>query len=373
MKLISVPLSRFEPVLFEEGDREEWNQFTAWVEGADLLQSWEWGELKARSGWKPFRLAILEEGHITAAVSLLKRSLPLPGKSIFYAPRGPLLRQWTEERWDALLQAMKEIAYQERAILIKVDPALEKPEVAQLLRRKGFVFAGSPHGFGGIQPRCVMRLDLSPSPEELMASFKPKWRYNIRLAQRKGVTIKTECHKEDLPTFYRLLMETAERDGFTIRGYRYFEDLWDILVSKRMARLFLAEYQGQAIAGAICFYYGDTCWYTYGASSNQHREKMPNHLLQWTMILWARDHGYHTYDFRGVSPRQLPPEKDPLAGLNRFKEGFGAKLVEYIGEYDLPLSRILYPLWVKGVPLFRKILKKRRKPLQPTSSSEAFE
>ncbi len=348
-------------VLCSAKDRERWNNFTAWAPGADLLQSYEWGDLKARSGWTPIRLALEDRGQIVAAASLLKRPLPLPGKSILYAPRGPLLREWASPILQELAAALRETARSEGAILVKVDPAQTGAETAEVLRQAGFRPAPSASGFGGVQPRCVMVLDLNASRDELFARFKPKWRYNIRLAERKGVTVRSETTRDDLRTFYDLLRVTAERDGFLVRGFSYFEDIWELLVECRMAKLFLAEVEGEAVAGAICFLFGDTCWYTYGASSNAHRERMPNHLMQWTMIQWAQDHGYHTYDFRGVSPRTGAGEEDRLTGLNRFKAGFGAAFVEYIGEFDLSLSPVLYPLWVHGVPLAKRWMRGRRR------------
>jgi lipid II:glycine glycyltransferase (peptidoglycan interpeptide bridge formation enzyme) len=342
-------------------DRDEWNDFAAWCPGSDVLQSWEWGDLKGKGEWTPIRLALKDGGKFVSGMSLLKRDLPIPGKSILYASRGPLLREWTSERLRELLAAAKDVARQHGAILLKVDPALRDEKIAGMLKTEGFVSAGGSDGFGGTQPRCVMTLDLKPSEDELQAAFKPKWRYNIRLAERKGVTVKTDCTKDDLAAFYDLLKVTTERDGFLVRSYAYFEAMWDLLAPQKMGKLFLTFYEGKPLSGAFCTMFGPVFCYTYGASSNEHRDVMPNHLMQWTMIRYARDHGYSVYDFRGVSPRHVDPEHDKLAGLNRFKEGFGAEFVEYIGEFDLPLSSVFYPLWTKGMRMARNIMKKRRK------------
>jgi lipid II:glycine glycyltransferase (peptidoglycan interpeptide bridge formation enzyme) len=334
-----------------------------------VLQSWEWGELKGRGEWTPLRLALKDGKKIVAGMSILKRELPLPGKSFFYAARGPLLREWTPEPLKALLTAAREEAKKHGAILLKVDPALTDEQAAKMLRAEGFIPAGGKDGFGGTQPRCVMTLDLHPSEEELFENFHPKWRYNTRLAERKGVTVHTSCTKDDLPAFYDLLKVTAERDSFLVRSYGYFEDMWDLLVPNRMGKLFLTYVEGKPISGAFCTLFGPVCCYTYGASSNEHRNKMPNHLMQWTMIRWARDHGFTVYDFRGVSPQHADPEHDKLAGLNQFKAGFGAQFVEYIGEYDLPLSKLFYPLWTKGMPMARNVLKRKSKGAQAKEAS----
>ena len=331
-----------------DNEKELWNGFVAGHPTGDLLQSFEWGELKRRSGgWKPIRLAVMEDGRILAAISLLKRKLPKINKSIFYAPRGPVsdLSGQSNESDRALLEGVRERASSEGAILLKIDPPIENKTVIPGLVKRGFVGISDPGGFGGIQPRCVMKLDLTPSIDEILANCKPKWRYNIRLAEKKGVQVRFDCTKADLRTFYSLLTETAKRDRFRIRGFDYYEHMWDTLVEPGYAGLFLTEFEGEAVAGALSFIFGDKCWYTYGASSNRHRNVMPNHLMQWRMIEWAKDAGCVTYDFRGVSPMKDGQGDEHLTGLNRFKEGFGAQYVEYIGEFDLPFSKAWYWAW----------------------------
>jgi lipid II:glycine glycyltransferase (peptidoglycan interpeptide bridge formation enzyme) len=351
-----------------DGEKEKWNEFVASSATGDLLQSFEWGELKHRtSGWRPIRLvAEDEEGKIVGVISILKRALPHVNKSIFYAPRGPVCDFRDFSILDSLFDAVKTLAQRENAILLKIDPpvTIENVQLVSYLDEKGFQRVVDVHGFGGEQPRCVMQLDLTPSIEQIFANFKPKWRYNIRLAEKKGVRVRSECSKDDLKTFYTLLKETAQRDRFLIRGYEYYDALWDILVEGGYGKLFLAEYEGEAIAGAMSFIFGDKCWYIYGASSNRHRNVMPNHLIQWRMIQWAKECGCRIYDFRGVSQRQSGEENDPLQGLNRFKQGFGARFVEYIGEFDLPLSLFWYKLWIVSKPRVMKLLKYfRRKQL----------
>lgn len=341
-----------------DSERELWNKFVAESPTGDLLQSFEWGELKRRSGgWQPIRLAAEVDGRIVAAVSILKRKLPHLNRCIFYAPRGPVCDFSDEQALRALVDAVRGRARCEGAILLKVDPPIESPEAAALLKQFGFVGVADPSGFGGVQPRCVMQLDLGPSMDELLANCKPKWRYNIRLAEKKGVHVSSDCTKDDLRVFYALLRETAERDRFLIRGYDYYGHMWDTLVEPGFAKLFLAEYEGEAIAGALSFIFGDKCWYTYGASSSRHRNVMPNHLLQWRMIEWAKASGCTCYDFRGVSPRREGDSEDQLSGLNRFKAGFGARFVEYIGEFDLPFSRFWYWAWTVGRPRAASLLR----------------
>jgi len=258
-----------------------------------------------------------------------------------------------------LVSAVRELAKSHSAILFKIDPPIpvEDEASASNLMGSGFRPLGDASGFGGTQPKCVMQLDIDKEPDALMAELKPKARYNIRLAERKGVTVRQAVDMGDLRRFYDLLLETASRDKFLVRGYGYFETLWETLAPPGYARLFIAEYKSEPIAGALCFYFGSRCWYTYGASSNSHRNVMPNHLMQWRAIEHARSLGVTIYDFRGVSPRRGPSPDDHLQGLNRFKEGFGARYVEYVGEYDLPFSTAMYWLWSAAVPRAAALLK----------------
>ena len=147
-------------------------------------------------------------------------------------------------------------------------------------------------------------------------------------------------------------METCERDNFLVRPYSYFEELWDYLVEKGYAKLFMAEYEGKYIAGTLVFLFGQKAIYIYGASSNSHRNVMPNYLIQWTMIKWAKANGAKVYDFRGV-PGDLT-EDNPLYGLYRFKKGFNGDYVEFVGEYDLVYSPFFYWLWNTAEPVYQK-------------------
>ena len=166
-----------------------------------------------------------------------------------------------------------------------------------------------------------------------MASFHQKWRYNIRLAVKKGVEVRL-CGKEMVPDFARIMVETGVRDNFATRPPEYFAAMLDNLGDK--CRLYMAFHEGQPIAGTLAIHYGDKVWYLYGASSNEHRNLMPNYLLQWNMIQWAVETGSRVYDFRGVSGDLS--EDNPHYGLYRFKKGFGGDFTEFAGESELRLK-----------------------------------
>jgi len=330
------------------------NHYVASHPAGDVLQTTYWGDLKSHTGWEPFPLAIVSDGQIQASALILKRKLPLPGKSIFYSPRGPLFSNLAA--LEQLIKAGKELAREHGAILWKMDPAIthDNPIWPQIAGKMHAVDTGLD--FDSVQPKFIMELDIRPSLDELLANMKNKTRYNIRYAQRKGVRIVMSKSKLDLEIFYPLLQETAARDGFTIRSFAYFEHLWDCLIASRVAQLFLAFHDNQPLAGAIAFRLGKRAWYVYGASSNTNRNLQASYALQWEMIRWAKGMGCTIYDFRGVSGDMNP--ENPLYGLYRFKEGFGARLVEYVGEHDLALSP-LYHIWYPALNVYNSFTKKK--------------
>ncbi len=330
--------------LLDEREKDRFNGFVSQGAKSHILQSYQWGEVKAGTGWVPLRLVVEDQGEIVAAATILERRVPIIGKKIFYAPRGPVLDYSNRQLFDFVLDEIAKIARQRGAFVFKLDPDIPSSDTSldAYLREKGFQ-SQSNQDFDGIQPRYVFRMDISPDADVLLADMHSKTRYNLRLAQRKGVAIKDNCTRDDLAPFYEILKVTADRDEFLIRSFVYFEMIWDHLIEEGLAKLFMADYEGEYIAGTLAFIFGDKCWYIYGASSNEHRNKMPNYLLQWTMIQWAKENGCTMYDFRGV-PGNLT-EDNPLYGLYRFKKGFGAEYVEFIGEYDLVYSSFWYSLY----------------------------
>lgn len=332
-----------------------------------ILQTREWGEVKRSMGWVPLPIGLFEDGQIKGAILILKRRLPIPGinKSIFYAPRGPVVDINNHVLLDHLFKGVRSIARQHGAIFLKIDPDIEQSEEAfkEYLTSRGFQKTTTAEGFEGVQPTYVFRLDITPDEEQLLEQMAPKTRYNLRLASRKGVVVRESTEKQDLERFYHILLETAERDKFLVRGYRYFEEIRDQLGERDLAKLFMADYQGQDIAGTLAFILGDKAWYIYGASSNEFRNVMPNYLLQWTMIKWAKDNGCTLYDFRGVSGDLS--EDNPLYGLYRFKKGFAATFTEFIGEWDLVYSPLFYWLWARALPVYyravRRVIRWRKK------------
>jgi lipid II:glycine glycyltransferase (peptidoglycan interpeptide bridge formation enzyme) len=188
--------------------------------------------------------------------------------------------------------------------------------------------------------------------------MKSKTRYNVHLAKRRGVKVRLGG-LTDLPIFYDMYVETSSRDEFIIRPFVYYHDAWRTFIEANLAQLFIAEYEAQPLAGLILFCFGKKVWYMYGASSALHRNLMPNHLLQWEAIRWAKAQGYTVYDLWGAP--DVLDKSDPLWGVYKFKEGFGDQFVCHIGAYDYPVSRFLYQLYTVTVPGYLEVLRKRNR------------
>ncbi|RNC28906.1 MAG: Lipid II:glycine glycyltransferase [Candidatus Dichloromethanomonas elyunquensis] len=340
----------------EEKDRAEFNSFISNHPKGHAMQLWEWGDIKGRTGWKPWRMVLEADGKTVGAATILERRLPLIRAPIFYCPRGPVADIDDVEKLKAVLRGISELAKKRKAILLKIDPDI--PAINQSLRMFlqtfGFKQLDKGKNFEGVQPKFVFRLDISPDEDLLLANMHQKTRYNIRLAAKKGVAIRVGT-REDLPEFFRVLKETTERDNFLVRSYSYFEDLYDTLVPAGFGQLFIGEYEGKVIAGTFAFITGDKTWYVYGASANSHRNVMPNYLIQWEMICWAKANGCGLYDFRGVSGDLN--EDNPLYGLYKFKKGFNGEFTEFIGEWDYVYRPFMYTVWKTAEKIYSGRLK----------------
>ena len=353
----------FTTRIIDKKEKEYFNNFIEKHSKGHFLQTWEWGQVKKIMGWEPLPLVLEENGEIKAAMLILKRTLPIPllKKCILYAPRGPVVDTDNEELCKLLFATAKRIGKEHGAIFLKIDPDIEKSNSTfhNILIKCGLKKNETGLNFEGVQPNFVFRMNIVPSEDELLANMHSKTRYNVRVAMKKGVTIREARGKEELKDFYEVLEETAIRDKFSIRSYEYFAKIWDEMVENNYAKIFFAEYEGKIVSGTLAMILGEKTWYLYGASSNTYRNVMPNYLIQWEMIRWARQQGCTLYDFRGVSGDL--DESNPLYGLYRFKKGFNGDLVEFIGEWDEVYSRFFYFLWNHGLPIYQSLAKLRAK------------
>lgn len=320
--------------LITYAEKDLWNEFVANSPECPILQSFEWGELKSCFGWQPLRLAIEDQGKIIAGASILKREIPYIKHSLFYCPRGPVVDFHNKEIFDALLSAIEKEAEKHHAISLKIDPDLSA-ENEGVLKSFGFEKAHKQ-----IQPRASIELDLEPDLDAILMSFDEKTRYNVRLAEKKGVSVREETNELGVKTFYRIYQETALRDKFLIHPIKYYQKIRELIFEKGLGANFIAYYKDKPIAGVIVFCLGKKIWYMYGASASAYRNVMPNHLLHWEIIKWAKEKRFKIYDLWGIPADPKPGH--PLYGVYRFKRGFNGKTIMNVGAYDFPYSPMLY-------------------------------
>ncbi len=203
-----------------------------------------------------------------------------------------------------------------------------------------------------VQFRNSVVIDLRQDEEDLLMAMKQKTRYNVRLAGRKDVRVRFGG-ADDLDLLYELYAETARRDDFLIRPLSYYRKAWADFMRAGLAQPIIAEYRGKALAHVIVFGFGKRTWYFYGASSDEERNRMPTYLLQWEAIRWAKRQKMAVYDFWGA-PDDFADADDPLAGVFRFKDGFGGTVVRRIGAWDYPARPLQYRLYRVAMPLLLK-------------------
>ena len=321
----------------------EWDEFLSDFPDAHLLQTSAWGELKADFGWEVARLAGENSG-----AQVLFRSLPL-GFTIAYIPKGPLCHSTQmqaatrdgQAAWAKLGLAVDELCRSRRAVFLKVEP--DQWENGATVPPN---FQPSSYT---IQPRRTLVIDLEGDEERVLARMKQKTRYNIRLALRKGVVVR---HSADLETFHRLMQVTGGRDSFGIHSLAYYRRAYELFHPQGACELLFAEFEEKPLAGLMAFAHGRRAWYFYGASGNEHRERMPTYLLQWEAMRWARERGCTSYDLWGIPDEDEPAleagfteRSDGLWGVYRFKRGFGGELRRSAGPWDRVYHQRLYSLY----------------------------
>jgi peptidoglycan pentaglycine glycine transferase (the first glycine) len=366
------------------GTSQTWNELIASLPMAHLLQTWEWSQVKARYGWQPMPFVWLNQAsagsHPVAAAMVLKRRFPIGGFArnicVLYVPKGPLM-DWNDQGLRRrVLDDLQAFARRQGAIFVKVDPdvalgtgipgaeaAVEYPagqEIRSELMQKGWRFSQDQ-----IQFRNTVLIDLTPSEDELLARMKQKTRYNLRLAQKKGVTVRTG-KVEDFPLLYRMYAETSLRDGFLIRAEEYYQTVWRTFDKKAGVpgsasipchEALIAEVDGQAVAAMSLFHFAGQAIYLFGMSRDQQREKMPNHLLQWEAMRRAKASGCRVYNLWGA-PDEFN-ESDGLWGVFRFKEGLGGYVARTLGAWDFTPSPWLYRLYTQTLPRLMNVMRAR--------------
>lgn len=307
-------------------------------DGGEVLQTKVWGEFKGRHGWQP-RYFIFKFDHVQVAALFLTRQVKGLGQ-VWYCPKGPgvvTAKQFLQlaDMTDTYLQNLPGAPF-----LVKFEPEIsEDDSVVASLQALGSHLQKSPRDVH--ISRATIKISLKPGPEDILASFKSKTRYNIRLAERKGVTVQAVAPTaKNLDVMYELLRQTQLRAGFLLRSKQYFLDYWQAQTEAGQGQLFFANHNGKVLAGAFVTMFDGKAWYKDGGSLREHNELMAPYFLQWEVMRWLKLNGVKTYDLVGVSP-----DGKSLTGITHFKEGFGGQMIKFIGTWDLPLNDAKYAFW----------------------------
>ena len=321
----------------------DWNKFLSNHPNAHLLQMGEWGELKSAFGWKPVRL-ISDDG---AGAQILFRRLPL-GLTLAYMPKPVDSGRLTVDRekfWDEIDSVCKK----HRAVFLKIEPDSWESEVSRL-RFPTTPVVGLRPSQHNIQPPRTIVVDIRGTEDEILARMKQKCRYNIRLAEKKGVTVRAWG---DLDGFYKMMQVTGGRDGFGVHSLEYYSRAYELFHPMGTCELLVAEFESKPLAALMVFAHGKRAWYVYGASNDEERNRMPTYLLQWEAMRWARSKGAEEYDLWGVPDENeetleanFETRHDGLWGVYRFKRGFGGELKRASQAMDKIYNPLLYKIYL---------------------------
>lgn len=304
-----------------------WERLVAANPASGIMQSLVWADFKRRLGFRTLHLGLFDGDQLVGG--LLAYTGPAgPGAGLLVAPEGPVL-PWPDEALARaglrrLLAAAEEQAPALDAVALRIEPRLPAP-APRLLRG----FGRAPIDLLAVE---TLELDLAEPEAAILAQMRPKGRYNIRLAGRRGVTVREDRSPAALPRFYALLAEAGERAGFFVEPPAFFSALAAALLPRGLARFLIAECDGRVLAAMLLTTYGARATYLYGGVSNERREAMAGYALQWAAILAGRAAGCRIYDFYGYEPHGAPEHL--YANFSRFKRQFGGRPRRWIGAHD---------------------------------------
>jgi len=338
----------------------ELNNFVMRANGGQFLQSWEWGEFQQEQRNRVWRLGVYQAGELLAATTVIERRLPL-SRSYLYTPYGPVFRAalsdgQKEEIIQLILGKGREISiatHTRSEIFFRIEPRITKDDLGN------FFFNLGLKSVPAVQPRDTQVVDLTRSEEDILEQMHQKTRYNIRLADKRGVTVRIGKTDEDLQKFLMMMKLTTDRDNFHSHPLEYYEKLFakfrntDISdQSKLTIVLLFAEKNGVPLAAGLFSFFGDRVIYLHGASANQMRDLMAPYAVQWEAIKLGKKYQYGLFDLYGVAPknRKLKSSDKEIkwGGISRFKRGFGGHEVNYTGAWDWVYDKMWYAIYNLG-------------------------
>lgn len=324
----------------DETDDPDWDAFVTRMPGGHHVQTSMWGQVKAVLGWRIARVVISHQDHIVAGAQLLIRPMPLIG-AVGYVPKGPLCTSENPALAELVINELHRLSRVHRVQYLIVQPPNNGDSLARQLPRWGFRRAPI-----AVAPTATILIDLTQNVDSIMGQMRKNTRYNIRHSQRKSIIIR-EGTDEDLDTFYHLLAETSERQGFTINSKEYFEKVWQVF-GNRYLKLFIAEYNGEPVSTLLNVAFHNTVTSWRGGWSGCYGNRHPNEAIRWSAIQWAKCRGYRYYDFGGIhkDAAQAIMRDEPLTASvkytpTHFKLGFGGQVVLYPEPYSYVYNPLL--------------------------------
>lgn len=311
------------------------------------LQSWEWGEFRQKTGNKVFRLGFFDGQKLKMGYQLTSHVIPKTAYTVIYFPKGPMPNK-------TIISALTKLGQKEKAILVKMEPNVIVDNQKLALKNLGLQ-PGQP-----LFTKHTFQLDLTKSDDDLLSAMKSKTRYNIRLAQRHGVKVVEDNSQKAFEIYLKLMTETTKRQGFYAHNPEYHRQMWQILQPAGMAHLLMAKYKNKPLVTWLLFNFNQALYYPYGWSTREFQKVMPSYAMMWQAIQFGKKYGCKLFDLWGT-PGPDPNPKDDWYGFHRFKEGFGAKLVEFVGTYDLVINHQLYPFYNLANNLRWKLLRLKAK------------
>lgn len=337
----------------EEISRSRWDDLVESApDGGHLLQSEEWGGLKKDLGWEPVRLVLERDGALVGVGQFLFYSTPLVPGGMLYCPKGPWLPWHDEEAVRAFFEGVVTAAGRRGAHTIKMEPEVLESQgrVKELLWDIGF-----QRFRWNVNHKTTLLVDLTPSEEDLIANMKKDTRYGVRRAEREGVEVVEDNSPAGIEQFWWMHGAMVERKDFWSRPRSYYSSLWRALEEAGRAHLFFAEHEGDRLAAAIVFTFGQKALYMLGVSTREKSKTMPAYLLQWEIMKWAKRNGIVHYDMWGIPTPDKLNKNHPLYGVYKFKAGFGSEIVDFVGTLDLPVKPKHARLWNRWEPLYFRL------------------
>lgn len=306
----------------------EWEALVKGNTASGIMQSLHWRDMKANQGLMPFHVGVFN-GDILIAGAIFYTSLKRNGVGLLVAPEGPVLPWHDEdlarESLRLIIDCVRERSEELGVMAIRIEPRIA-PAPPRILRE----FSRGPVD---LVPFETLYIDLEQDSESILAAMKPKGRYNIKLAEKHGVTVMQENSVEAVGRFYSVMQQVSVRDGFAVEPLSFFEKLAGGLCARGCLRLSFAEHEGDLLGASMMAVYGERATYLYGGITNTKRNLMGGYALQWAAMMAAKTDGCSTYDFYGFDA--FRSVEHPYARFSQFKSQFGGTPMRFIGAHEL--------------------------------------